>query len=567
MVAACTGHRDARGFLDRMDSLADECPDSVLAQLDNNRPDFDDLPESILMRYGLLRAKAQNKAFISFTSDSTMKRVSEWYECHGNRHERMEVSYLLGCVYRDLNDAPTALEYYKKAVELADTTSADCDWYTLCRIHGQMADLFNRMASPMYELEEENLAIATAWKAKDTIMALRSYELKADAYYQLYNEDSVISITENVVDKYLQYGRKDLAAGALPTIIYVYLNQKKFDKARECMDYFEQNSSSFNDNGEIEEGKELYYDIKVKYYLGIGKKDSAFIYAQKLLEFKDNIMCAEAAYQGLMNYYGESGQADSVIKYAELFCQMNDSSSIVRSAEEINRTQALYNYSHIQQQMKEKAEEAGRYRMTLICLSFGLLTASLIIYNIYHVQKRKQRKEQAERNSGYAELMSKYSKAADDFQQAASDFEKYKKDKEEELKTLKASIAIYQEDMSHTEVLDADQNLKSSKIAIRLHSLAARGNGATTAELNAMTQLIEIASPDFYKAINAPEAGLSEREKCVCILIRLYFIPTEMATLLDLSTQSITNIRSRINKKLFNTDGTKSLDFRLRLLK
>lgn len=84
-------------------------------------------PESLIMHSKLLKAKIQNKAYIPFTTDSTMVAVVSWYDRHGNSHERMTAHYLLGCAYRDLNDAPMALEQYNKAVILADTTAEDCD--------------------------------------------------------------------------------------------------------------------------------------------------------------------------------------------------------------------------------------------------------------------------------------------------------------------------------------------------------------------------------------------------------------------------------------------------------
>lgn len=51
---------------------------------------------------------------------------------------------MLGCVYRDIHEAPLALEYYNKAAEQADTISQDCDYSTLYRIYSQMGVLFEK---------------------------------------------------------------------------------------------------------------------------------------------------------------------------------------------------------------------------------------------------------------------------------------------------------------------------------------------------------------------------------------------------------------------------------------
>ena len=49
-------------------------------------------------------------------------------------------------------------------------------------------------------------------------------------------------------------------------------------------------------------------------------------------------------------------------------------------------------------------------------------------------------------------------------------------------------------------------------------------------------------------------------EYLVAILVKLHFIPSEMSLLLGVGAQQITNIRSKINSKLFGKSGAKTLD-------
>lgn len=428
-----------------------------------------------------------------------------------------------------------------------------------------MGMLFNKIASPEHELEEWDLTYTTALKAKDTIMALDAYGLKAYAYYNMYNEDSVISITNRVMAMYRQYGHKDLAAGTLPAMIDVYLHRKKYDKAKVYMDYYEQFSGFFDTNGNIENGKESYYGTKAKYYNGIGKADSAFIYLSKLLTFKDNIQCAEIAYEELMKYYEEQGKSDSVIKYAKLFCRMNDSSAIVRSAEEINRAQALYNYSRAQQIAKEKTMENDNYRHAITYIVFCVILAMIIAYKMHTAKMRKQRMAYTEINKKYTNLWAEYDNALKENNLMESDFEKYKTNKENEIKALKDSISNYHE-CCIDDFTDAERALRNCGIALKLHSLAARGNEATEHELAAAITLVRNKLPGFYNTISKPVYKLTEKESKMCVLIRLNFIPSEIAVLFNLSLQRVTNIRSSINKKLFKSEGTKHLDSELRRL-
>lgn len=555
-----------RALLDTADSLIDRRPDSALAMLDRHESVADSMPTGMQMRYRLLRAKAMNRAFVPFTTDTVMKDVTTWYDRHGNIHERMMAYYLLGCVYRDMGDAPTALVQYNKAVELADTTADDCDWHTLCRIHGQRAELFGRMRAPEYEIKANRWSMLAALRDRDTLTALKAYELQVNAYYSVHNEDSVISITQNVVGEYLRCNRKDLAARALPTLIYVYLNRQQFYKAKKCMDYFESYSGLMDIGGNIREGHELYYDAKAKYYYGVGKFDSAFVYLEKLQMGAKDIMCKEAVYKGLMLFYAKQNQPDSVIKYSKLYCLMNDSAAIVSSAEDINRTQALYDYNHVQQDMMEKIREADNYKLILVCSVFGIILALFILYRLYSIKKRNHDKMLAEKNSKYCGLLTEYENTSGELMKAMYNFEQYRKDKEDELKRIRESIALYRRTTEHIDNSDVEQDVGNNEMVKRLHKMAVRNVCITAKELADIVSFVENTFPEFYDKINNTETKLSEREKFICIMIRLYLIPSEISVILDISIQNLTNTRSKINKKLFKTGGTKSLDHNLRRL-
>ena len=180
----------------------------------------------------LMQAKAQNESYEPFTTDSTMQRVVDYYDSHGSANEQMLAHYLLGCVYRDLGDAPRALECYYDAVCKADTTDADCDFQRLSRIYGQMADLFHAQRSPQFEKEAELNAIHMAWKAKDTLAALNFYAHLAGVYRMTENLDSALYISQDACRLFIEYGHEKYAYGFLPNQIAIYLDKKSLMKLR-----------------------------------------------------------------------------------------------------------------------------------------------------------------------------------------------------------------------------------------------------------------------------------------------------------------------------------------------
>ena len=183
ILASCAGNRKYDDLMQRADSIMNVNDDSAtvaIRMLDGIKPQ---LPEFSIakMRYELLRHKAMNKACITFTSDSVMKEVVDYYDHHGSANERMLANYVLGCVYRDMHEAPMALEYYNKATEQADTTAADCDYGTLYRVYSQMGFLFSKQYLPYQELNAFDKAEKYAYLAKDTLMQLLITKNKGEA--------------------------------------------------------------------------------------------------------------------------------------------------------------------------------------------------------------------------------------------------------------------------------------------------------------------------------------------------------------------------------------------------
>ncbi|MBO5185703.1 MAG: hypothetical protein J6B91_01445 [Prevotella sp.] len=567
VVASCSENARMTAVLNRADSLImAEQPDSALMLIETAGLMKDDCSHSQLMRYELLKAKAINKSDMHvFTSDSTVKRLVSYYDSYGSRNEQMLTRYLLGSVYRDLGDAPRALECYRNAVEMADTTSADCDYYTLCRVHGQMAYLFHEYSSPEYEIEELRKAIDYSWKSKDTINALLAYESLGVAYYTKNEKDSLISIGLKVSRLYEKYGHHDFAVGALCPILTLFLDRKEYDKAKSIIDKLESESGKFDEYGNITVGNELYYDSKGRYYNGIGNLDSALYYFRKMAKSSDDMMCKEAYCRGLMNCYLAYNEPDSVAKYALLYCQQNDSAAVVRSSEEINRAKSLFDYNIAQTKMKKKTKEAENYKKMLFGIICILVVLAYLLYKLIKRRKRIMMQKLKETNEKYVSLLSKYANTKKELLRAYSYEEQYRIEKEKELQELRNIVAKYQTGKLDMSLFENEQELLFHPLVNKLHERATKAEKASIIELDELRNVMEHWLPDFVKFIRYK--ALSHREMAVCMLIRMCFLPSEIAVLLDVRPQSMTNIRTKINNKLFEAKGAKTLDENIRRLK
>lgn len=123
----------------RAEQLMDVAPDSVLTLLAGFKDSVWAESEATQMYYKLLTIKANDKCYISHTSDSLMKVLVSYYESHGTSAQLMEVYYYQGSVYRDLQDAPRALGYFQKAI---DASVDGKEYKILGRVYSQMGILY-----------------------------------------------------------------------------------------------------------------------------------------------------------------------------------------------------------------------------------------------------------------------------------------------------------------------------------------------------------------------------------------------------------------------------------------
>ena len=559
-ITACVNPKGEE-VLAEAERLVQASPDSALLVLEQAEKETATYPHRNRMRYLLLRAEAMNKAYLPLDSITYMDEVLDYYLSHGNRDERMRACYLMGSVWRDRRNSPLALQYYRDAVGEADTTETDCDYAQVSRIYAQIARLFDKQRYPQMELEQWKQAMRYALLAKDTLMYIQCQEYIGDAYFLLGKEDSVLYFTQQAYEAYLKYGRKDWAAATQIVIADYYLKHDSLANAKQALDEYRNGSGFFEGDGNVSSGYEIFYYYIGEYYEKMARLDSAVFYYRKLLNYPADIMNAESGYKGLMSVYTRMHEVDSVAKYAQLFANANDTANLRNSANEISRTQALYDYSESQRIAVEKSEENQRLWLGL-CVCFVMLSFGGTGIYLY---ERKQKTTRMLANRKYTDLMMQYHQATEELQSIRSNKQQFQQQKEQEIEKLQQMLAAYQEH-SHAGQWELEQSLLQHDIVKRMHQHACKLAVPSDAEWNDLQGVVEKSLPEFYAKLSANEAQLTDQEWKVCLLVKLNFIPSELTVLLNLSKQRVTNIRTHLNQKLFGESGSRTFDSNLHKL-
>lgn len=558
LLASCAGNRKYDDLMQRADSIMNVNDDSAkvaIRMLDGVKPQLPEFSQSQKMRYELLRHKAMNKAYISFTSDSIMKEVVDYYDRHGSANERMLANYVLGCVYRDLHEAPLALEYYNKATEQADTTAADCDYGTLYRVYSQMGILFSKQYLPYQELNAFDKAEKYAYLAKDTFNAIVNYQNQGEVYAFLGKKDSVIAINLQAAKLFKKHGNDYVAAIAFGCNYNYYIEKKDSINAKKAFEAY--NSAGYEGNSNYEDAKAYVLYQKGTYYLFVNKQDSA--YDNLSLSFK---MCKSysikaATTKALAQYYAKVNQPAMAMKYALQSSEYNDSDLIGVRKTQLQQVQAMYDYSRNQEIAKnaeQKAERSTRmnYMIVLSCLMLFLLLSY-----IYRKQIAIKKKKIAVSKLLYEDSLLKLKRLQDERAKLVAENDnklaQVIMEKENTISKLKTEITHIQERYSLSSVSDADLILKDSSIYKKIKFIEVHPKEKMCEEdWKELADTIEEVVPNFIPVL---KNKLNDKDYQICLLVRLGFSTSLVARLLGLSDAAISKSRKTMLKKICRKEG------------
>lgn len=552
-LAACT-HSSYNTQLVSVDSLLKSHPDSALLQL--RTMSFSS--EADRMYHTLLLADAANKCYDTLPSDSLLREVAEFYDRHVTSNEQVRAHYLLGCAYRDLGEAPQALDCFHDAIDRADTTATDCDYRLMMSVYGQMAELYHKQNLPHDEIEAQRMSGHYDLLNHDTIGYIRSTELMAKAYGIIGDTAKVLEYIDKSQQLYRELGYPFMAIRENVIVIHYYIQSNQLEKARKLMTEYEEESRLFDDVGNIAKGRESYYYIKGNYFQKCNQLDSSLYYMHKLLLSGNKV----DAYRGLFTTHQLFGNSDSVLKYACLYEEALDSLNNIKRTEAVHQMASMYNYQRYQKiaYQKSEAAEKARSRMKVTIVVFVLIMMSLLFM---YIQYRKTKQEEIRQlNNDYGLALLEYNKKTAELEFIRQNDSSLILEKEQEIGLLKEKIRKYQQQQHLIRVSQNLSEFKKSQIIALFKNKSKINLKLSLPDIADWEKLVKCFSqtvPSVYSALGR-DVILSPSELRVCILLLAGFKISDMAILLNSTPQSLTNIRSKANKKLFGEDTATTLE-------
>lgn len=555
MVSCSREGKELAAKLHLADSLIEAEPDSGVALLVSLEEEAEDASKANRYRYQLLLAKAMNKAYVPFTSDSVMKDVAQYYDRHGSPNERMMAHYLLGCVYRDLDSLPQALLEYETAISQADTTKADCDFLTLSRVYGQATEAYYESYMPQNTLEAAWNYIRYGLRAKDSVGVISGYDFIADAYSLMGKEDSEICYHEKASRLYEKHQMLEEAAMSLGALIETYTKRKDLKNASRCLHRYERESGLFDGKGNIVPGREIFYYGKGLYFLNTGAIDSAMFYFMKLKNKKHSTFNERyAAAIGLSQVYHKLGIFDSAYYYANLECGY--SNRIINNMMEIScsRIKASSDMQKLSREADEKELEAERMRMYLLLFAaFIVVVVSLVFFVMRRKKERiRQRYDQYERDN--AALVQAQEELRMLLAESEEEKQKLVKQKQGQINLLLSRVEAIS---GPADMAEVERRIRHAAITEKFRQLCHGNQKPSVDDWHELRDMMNKELPNFYQTVNARTA-LQLDEYDICVLVRLRFKPTEIAFLANINSGYVSVIRKRLLLKVFGETGSAS---------
>ena len=609
LLAGCTDGR-VTARLAAADSLMADHPDSALALLGGMQAEKSGWAESQQMRHALLTAKAMNKAFVNFTTDSVMREVADYYDSHGTANDRLLAHYLLGCTYRDLGEAPRAVDCFHDAIDAADTTASDCDYRTMGFAYSQMANVYHKQLLLTDEIESRRRASYYATLTRDTFLVLNSQKLSVGAYILLNKKDSAELIIKKVLERSYQNGYTQAALQSSTLLMHLYIDRPdKLSELKALIDNYEAKSKMFDEHHELPPSKRLYYFYKGKYFEGIHHYDSAEYYYRKISLSGVTSVALDPMYKGLLSVFTKRHQPDSIAKYAQLYCEANDSSIVKKDQELTAQKAASYNYVHYQKESRENEAKAYQFKMGLI-IAIGfilLLVVSGYVARIHYkqVQQRKQDELNKRHQNELDRMKADFTNASIQYGEKLMQLRRLDEDHQftiltmkKELKQSKQENREYKTRALELEqsVMEVNQKFESEKsrlleeinvLNLKLDSLQRREEIATwrrmsipfvetgiikrikifadntqkqlsAADMDLLVQTTNDYYPDFIYDLNN-SFGSNKLSTYVCILTALKVSSGEITHLLGITSSQVSNLKQDVNAALFNDKTARTL--------
>lgn len=379
LITSCTRRQPYPEEMQEAILRMEEQPDSARALLLLLDSTIRTAPEETQMYYVLLRAEADDKLYISHTTDSMMLQVADYY--HGKDNDKFQWAYyLLGRIYRNMGDSPRSLKAYQQAL---DSHPESRQYGLLGRIYEQMTYIYAEQDLDSLALE----ASTNCWRIyrldNDTLGVAFALRNKARIFEMQHRMDSMLSYYQKSYETVRTMHDSPSTKWILSEYISACMAHDFIEQGEELLNALPQKMK--------EEDPITCYAVGVV-YLHHNRRDSMYHYFQKALQ-SDNLQMKSDIYRLLSKLDAVEGNYRQAHLNMLNSLNLKDTISHISQTESVSKGHALYNYQQLEKKNDKLLLKKKQLKMVIVFIVILVIVLSIGAFIMVRRKLAKEREK------------------------------------------------------------------------------------------------------------------------------------------------------------------------------
>lgn len=554
LMSGCSeAEHDAR--LKEIAEIVSDSPQEALLSLDSI--DCQTLSESDRHYYDLLTIKAKDKDYIQHTSDSLIIDVISYYENNPRSSLYAEALYYGGRVYSDMGDAPTALQYFHKALDNIPESSQSLN--LKARVLSQTGGLLQDISLYDEAIPYIEKSLNICELNKDTTNIVYELQLLGGTYlrarkYRLaeYYFNRAIEMSSNLPISFKAKSKMYLAdvkyqVGQLDSALILIRNTPDL-------------VNPIARNRALSTASDIY--------LAKGLLDSAYMYAHELINSPDSNNKVIGYQNLLLPELQKFIPLDTIYQYIDEYRGLLENYYDSNESQLAMNQHNFYNYQLHEREKQSAQQEKDKFLGWLYIISIVAVILVITVLAL-NINRKKQQMRLHEALDNISELKSSLNNnsSADSGESEPKDIAKETTTESLRNRLRSELLGIYNNDKKQVEI---PSTILKSEAYKELQSYVASGKiiPLDSQLWEQVESAVIESSPNFKYNLQLLTGGnLSSQDYRMALLIKCGITPTQMISLLGRTKGTVSYRREALCYKVFDQKlGSKVIDGIIRLL-
>lgn len=572
-----------------------EHPDSALQMLESMQPPAhsDKLQNAT---WALLLTQAKYKNYIRQSSDSLINIAYDYFMHQNDAQKKATVLYYKAALCKEANQTEEAQEYYLKAIEEVEKTK---DYQLAHLIYAELGDIYVFRFFYEYALQAFEKALHYAQLSKNEKYIYSSYLYLARTNAALSKQDSAIIYYKESIRRSEIAHDNNILTCAMNELAGIYTTLNDYQSAL----IYAQKALKIKEFGNLgvvkEKPLETSFLVIGKIYYRMNIPDSAYYYLNKATS-TTSIYTIRSAYYFLYKLSAKEKEykkmavyCDSLWKYQESIQELEKNSDLTEMQEKYNQQKILNEKNRL------KIEKDQTFRYALIALTVLIIAIAILIFfyqrkllrkertiqrneeelrsntlkiqeNEMTISRNQSRMEelaaQMEENKGMLEQLEELNKAKFGIQHQNEILKQENQVLQKNIDRYSSSLNEKSKELNRLEVL-AEENQRLRDRETFLSNQLIKKTDLLNTLKTAPKYIDEVQWEEIKESVNylfdnytirlvKQIPSLTESDLQICCLIKLHISNPDIATLLGISSNSVSKRKLRLKERIIQEIGT-----------